>query len=176
MAKINYNTLATADEAGFKKAIDSIHTRADTLALEIHKVLVAIAVQWEKTGDVRPVAGRVNYLLAKDKLTMARKNAIKAWVETYLGLTIVEEGDNKGEFYAKKGLSHKSLEIKELTNNRWWEFKPEPEYKPLASLESELEKLIKRCERDIKELGDGSKVDTTFLTHLKDELSARKAA
>lgn len=103
MASISFTKLASVnDEASIANAIKSLHTRGDSLQLDIHRLLVAICTRWAASGDVRPVAGHINMLLAKDKLGGVRKNAIRAWVETYMGLKLVEEGENKGNFYARR--------------------------------------------------------------------------
>lgn len=156
------------DEKTITSAIQSLHKTGETLQLNIHRVLVAIAVRWAASGDMRPVTGHINMLLQKDKLGGIRKNAIRAWVETYMGLKLVEEGDNKGEFYVPADLkAGKHMNIKELTNNRWWEFKPEPEYTPIADPIKLLKQLTGKMEKDRQQLGEESKVDPAMIEALK---------
>jgi len=169
MAAISFTKLANVnDEAGITAAIKSLHTRGDSLQLDIHRLLVAICTRWAASGDVRPVAGHINLLLAKDKMGGVRKNAIRAWVETYMQLKLVEEGENKGQFYAPKGIANgKHLDMKALTNNRWWEFKPEPEYQPITDDTKLVKQLIAKMEKDIGQMGEESKVRPEMLAGLK---------
>lgn len=169
MAAISFTKLASVnDEAGITAAIKSLHTRGDSLQLDIHRLLVAICTRWATSGDVRPVSGHINLLLSKDKLGGVRKNAIRAWVETYMHLKLVEEGENKGMFYAPKGISNgKHLDMKALTNNRWWEFKPEAEYKPIDDPRKLIAQLVSKMEKDVGHMGEASKVTPEMLAGLK---------
>lgn len=160
------DTLMNAnDEAALTAAIDSLHRRAGTLQMDIHKILVCIALRWERTGDVRPVVAHVNRLLAKDQMQGVRKNAIRAWVETFLHLTFAEDGDSKGQFIAGKAKA-KDLDVKKLTNTRWFEFKPEPDYKPLDPMAA-LTGMIRKFETDRAKMGEESKVDPAMIEALK---------
>ena len=169
MASINFTKLSSVnDEAGITAAINSLHKRGASLQLDIHRVLVAICARWAATGDVRPVSGHINLLIAKDKLEGVRKNAIREWVETYMGLKIITEGDNKGDFYVPKGINDGNhLQLKELSNNRWWEFKPEPDYKPIADDVKLVKQLIAKMEKDVGKMGDASNVRPDVLAGLK---------
>lgn len=169
MAVICFTKLADVnDEAGITAAIKSLHTRGDTLQLDIHRLLVAICTRWAASGDMRPVAGHINLLLAKDKLGGVRKNAIREWVEKFMGLKLVEEGENKGNFYVPKSLANgKHMNIKELANNRWWEFKPEAEYKPIDDPRKLIAGLIAKMEKDVGKMGDESKVTPEMILGLK---------
>ncbi|WFG40853.1 hypothetical protein ParaKuw1_00020 [Paracoccus phage ParKuw1] len=169
MASISFTKLASVnDEASIANAIKSLHTRGDSLQLDIHRLLVAICTRWAASGDVRPVAGHINMLLAKDKLGGVRKNAIRAWVETYMGLKLVEEGENKGNFYAPKAIANgQHLDMKALTNNRWWEFKPEAEYKPIDDPRKLIAGLVAKMEKDVAQMGEASKVTPEMIAALK---------
>lgn len=128
--KVNYNKLAT-DEA-IAAAIGSLHNRAESMQLDVHKVLVAICAKWNATKDKRGVAEHINLLLSKDKLGGLRTNAIREWVETFMGLMVIADGDDKGKFMVpadKKAGQHLQMDV--LVNKRWWEFKPEAPYQPL---------------------------------------------
>jgi len=169
-----FNKLALVNnEKDITKAIDSLHSRSASLQLDIHKTLVAISTRWSSSGDVRPVAIHINHLLKKEQLTGVRKNAIKAWVQTFMGMVLVEEGENKGAMYAPKELRDgKHLDVKELTNNRWWEFKPEAEYVPIADPRKLLENLIKKFEKDRAKAGQSSVVEVTMIDDLKSMIKA----
>lgn len=169
MTKVSFAKLHEVNnEAAITKAIDSLHARGDSLQLDIHKTLVAICTRWASSGDVRPVAKHINHLLSKDKLGGVRKNAIKAWVQTFMGMMLVEEGDNKGAMYVPKDIRDgKHLDVKELTNNRWWEFKPEADYTPIADPRTLLENLIKKMEKDRAKVGEKSVVPEAMIADLK---------
>lgn len=166
---VKFTALNTVnDEKGITAAIDSLHKRAGSLQLDVHRVLVAVAVRWATSGDVRPVCKHLNHLLTKDKLGGMRKNAIRAWVEHFMQLKVIEEGDNAGDFYAPKGLTKGDhLEIKELTNKRWWEFTPEKPYQPLDDPRKLVAGLIKKLETDRAKMGKDSKVDVAMIEALK---------
>ena len=169
MASISFTKLASVnDEVGITAAINSLHTRGDSLQLDVHRLLVAICTRWAASGDVRPVAGHINLLLTKDKMGGVRKNAIRAWIETYMGLKLVAEGENKGDFYVPKGINDgKHLHLKELSNNRWWEFKPEPEYQPITDDMKLVKQLIAKMEKDVGQMGEASNVRPDVLAGLK---------
>ena len=169
MAAISFTKLASVnDEAGITAAIKALHTRGDTLQLDVHRLLVAICTRWASSGDMRPVAGHINMLLDKDKLGGLRKNAIREWVEVYMGLKPVEEGENKGQFYVPKLLAKgQHLNLKELANNRWWEFKPEAEYKPIDDPRKLIASLIAKMEKDVGKMGGESKVTPEMIAGLK---------
>jgi len=169
MASINFTKLSSVnDEAGITAAINSLHTRGESLQLDIHKVLVAICKRWADSGDMRPVAMHINLLLSKDKMGGIRKNAIRLWIETYMGLKMVTEGDNKGDFYVPKGMNDgKHLQMNKLINNRWWEFKPEPDYKPIDDDMKLVKQLIAKMEKDVGKMGDASNVRPDVIAGLK---------
>lgn len=169
MSKITFNKLAMVNnESDITKAINSLHTRGDSLQLDIHKTLVAICVRWNSSGDVRPVAKHINHLLSNKNMGGIRKNAIKLWIETFMGMKLVAEGDNKGDFYVPKELRGGAhLDLKELTNNRWWELKVESEYQPIDDPMKLIKGLMKRLENDRAKAGTESKVTPTMLDSLK---------
>lgn len=152
------------DEASITKAIQSLHKRGETLQLDIHRVLVAVAVRWASSGDCRPVAGHINLLLTKDKLGGVRKNAIREWVETFMQLAL----NGEGEFYVPANLkAGKHLNVKDLGNNRWWEFKVEAEYKPIQDAHKLVAQLVAKLEKDRATLGESSEVDPALIAALK---------
>ena len=123
---VNLNKLTDGDFEGF---IAKLHKRIDSNQMDIQRVLVAILSRWEETGDIRPAVKHVNLMI--DGLPSGvRSNAIRAWVETFTGFVYATDGENKGKFVAGK-LKAAGLNIKEATAQRWWEFKPEPTYKPM---------------------------------------------
>lgn len=175
MTKIAFNKLtAVNSETDITNAINSLHTRGASLQLDIHKTLVAISERWLNSGDVRPVAKHINHLVNKEQLGGMRKNSIKAWVETFMGLKVVEEGDNKGMMYVPKDIRDgKHLDVKALTNNRWWDFKgAEADYIPIADPRILLENLIKKLEKDRAKAGQASIVQIEMINDLKGMVKA----
>lgn len=168
MAAISFTKLASVkDEAGITAAIKALHTRGESLQLDIHRLLVAICTRWAASGDMRPVAGHINMLLDKAKMGGVRKNAIREWVEIFMGLKLVEEGENKNSFYVPKALANgQHLNLKELANNRWWEFRPEADYQPIDPSKL-IKRLIAKMEKDIDKMGDESKVTPEMIAGLK---------
>lgn len=154
------------NEAEITKAIQSIHKRGGALQLDIHHVLVAVAVRWATSGDMRPVAAHINLLLTKDQIGGVRKNAIRAWVETHMQLAISEETK---EFYVPTPLkSGNHLKLKDLANSRWWEFKPEPEYQPINDAHKLVSQLVAKLQKDRDTLGDKSEVPAELIAALKE--------
>jgi hypothetical protein len=163
MTKINYAKLHTVnDDAAIEKAILAVCDRGTTVQMDIHRVLVAIATRWFTTGDIRPAVKHVN-LLIEHMPKGIRSNAIKAWVETHMGLVYATEGENKGTFVIgkRKGAD---LDIPTLTNERWFEFKPEAEYKPI-DFDAMWNALMKRMEKADESKGD--KFDKGLVEHLR---------
>ncbi len=163
MAKINFNKLAELNtDTGIEAAIASLGTRSQTLQLDVHKLLVAVAVRWNKSGDVRPVVKHVNMLI--DQLGKGvRLNAIRAWVEVHLGLVYADDGEAKGTFI-KGTRKHTDLDIPALTNERWWELKVEPEYKPM-NFDAMFAALIAKASKAQPSKGD--EVDMGLVEALK---------
>jgi len=168
MSKVVFKTLAERnDESSIVSAINSLHRRSDSLQLDIHLVLTAIATRWAASGDMRPVSTHINLLLTKDKMGGVRKNAIKAWVQKHMGLAIIEEGDNKGHFYVPVDLKDgKHLKLKELCNERWWEMKPEEDYKPIEDPIKLIKALTNKLIKDQNKAGDQTKVTPEMIEAL----------
>lgn len=161
MARINFTKLALANsDDQFIAAIESIQRRGESVQLDIHLFLVAVASRWASTGDVRPAVKMVNSLI--DALPQGvRSNAIKAWVETHLGFA----WDQSNLFQAGT-LKHSDLSIKKLASIRWWEFKPEPAYKPMDFTAAVLT-LIKRADDRLPKNDPRDAIDTDTLRAVK---------
>lgn len=166
---VNFDTLNT--DAKITAAIQSIHDTGETLQLQIHKVLVAVAARWAKTGDVRQPVMHVNALLVSDKLKGMRKNAMRVWVEKHLGFVFNEETK---QFVAGKRTA-KELSIKDLANAHWWAETPEPEYVPVKP-EVAMARMIQQFEKDRAKLGDKSAVTPEMILALKGMNIAAMAA
>ena len=150
--KVNFNKLALAnDEDTFVAAIASIKRRGETVQMDIHRFLCAILERWTITGDVRPMVKYVNLLLAELPKGV-RSNAIKAWVEVHMGLIWAVDGENKNTFVAGKRKA-KDVQLKDAQNERWFEFKAEPDYKPM-DFDKMFAALMSRAAKADPEKGD----------------------
>lgn len=166
---INFKTLHEGNsDAAMKEAIQSIHRRASTMQLDIHRILYAIAYRWNKSGDVRQVASNLNLLLDKDQLGGVRKNAIRMWIEVHLQATFIEEGELKGQFFVHKSLSDgKHINLNAALNERWWEMQVEAEYKPVQDAVKLVKQLIAKLEKDRAKVGLASVVNPALIEALK---------
>lgn len=171
MTKAIKNTLT--NDADFTKLAASIHRRTDTVQNDIHRYLVAVAVQWNSTGDSRPVPARVNSLI--DGMPKGiRCNAIREWVERMLGLTYALEGDNANSFVVGTAKG-KDLDIDKLTQKRWFEMKPETPYKPL-DLAADLQKLLKAANKRADTATDADNIPLELLSALNTLAAAMPTA
>lgn len=161
MAKVNFNRLDTADK--LQAARDNLVGRADTLKLDIHKWLIAVAAHWASTGDNRHVAGLINGLLDGDNLQGLRKNSIRDWAVAFLGMVYNEETKS---LVMNAKFKHTDLKIADMANKAWWNFSPEQPYKPMDSLKGEIDRILKRARTDRERLGDESKVEPELLAAL----------
>lgn len=146
----------------YTKEIDLIAKAGETLQLRIHKLLIKMATDWHKSGDVRPVVLGVNYLCEKLP-DGVRVNAVRKWVEACFGFIWNEENKN----FVKGRTKGKDLDLTALRNIRWWEFTAPSVYKPINDERKLVEQLVKKLEKDRDELGEKSKVDVAFIASLK---------
>lgn len=171
MPKVNFSKLHLSNtDADFEAAIEVLGKRTDTLQLDIHRFLIAVANRWHETGDVRPAVKFTNLLLARLDKSGVRRNAIMSWVEECFGF--VFNGETK-EFVSGK-VKGKHLDVETLRNVRWWEFKPEPEFKPVNAQEEFLKiyvKLAKRAEKGNEE----DVIDPLLMQHVKAALETYEA-
>lgn len=159
-------TTMIASDNAITKGIVSVHKRSKTLQMDIQHILVAICTRWAQTGDSRPAVAHINQLLTKGELTALRTNSIREWIEKFMGLRINEE--TKAFYCPSAHNAGKHLNIKELTNARWWDFDGgEVAYKPLEDPTKLLNQLIGKMQKDRAELGDASKVDPAMLEALQ---------
>lgn len=159
-------TKALDNDATITKAIISVHKRSATLQMDIQRILVAICTRWAQTRDCRPAVAHINQLLTKGQLTALRTNSIREWVETYMGLTLDPEAN---AFMCPPAVTDgQHLDIKALTNARWWDFDGgEKPYVPLADPAKLLNQLLGKFEKDVQKLGEDSKVTQAQIDALK---------
>jgi len=160
MAKI---TLIKTDVA-IDKMIASIASRGSKLQADTHRVLASIAVLWNETNDVTVAVRQTNALL--DSLPSGwRSNAVKAWVESFL--TFVWDTDESCFVYHKNRTKITKSDARAAIDTPYWEFKPEPEYKPL-NLDDMIHALIARAEKRRQDgLKDGDSVPSDMVKKLK---------
>jgi hypothetical protein len=166
---MDFNALMKTDKAeAFANAVADINQRGASLQLDIQRYLVAVCYRWLETGDVRPAVDRVNMLIDKKALFKGvRRNAILTWVETNMGFEYLTDGDNKDKFHANKAKATR-LVMAELTKqeNHWYNFTPEPEYKPL-DLNVLLKALVAKAEKRQQTAKASDQIDPEQLAALK---------
>ncbi|SFE36213.1 hypothetical protein SAMN04488523_106280 [Sulfitobacter brevis] len=93
--------------------------------------------------------------------------AIKAWVEAHLGFVWTQT-----DLFQAGTTRHADLSIKTLANVRWWEFKPEPEYKPM-DFAAALLSLTKRADDRLQKPDPRDVIDAQLLRIVKGAASGK---
>ena len=162
--KINWNAM-TAEM--IDPAIVLTGNSSETLQLRVHKILVAVAVDWHKSADQKLAVQRVNFLL--DSLADGmRKQAVVAWVTSpkLFGMLVKEievAGKTAGttktmKVIAAGKMKAKKLDLKFITNSHWLMFTKEPEFKAfdltakITALLVEADRVVKRADKRQKPL------------------------
>lgn len=120
------------DTSALNKAIASIKTRGTKLQADMHTAAVSCLDHADKHGNVTPMRNLIDALP-----NMTRRNALKAWAEQFGKFRYNEE--TKAMDYAKDKVTTLDAAIAEP----FYEFQPEPEYKPL-NMAAEIGKLMTR--------------------------------
>ena len=144
---IAMSELITTD-AGIKKAVTSIAKRGRALQRDIHIVACSVLQRISVHNDVRLAA---DCTMLFDALPGSlRTNALRDWFAAY-GPIAWEK--NKAKF-----VKDKPVELTKAMLDPFWEFAPEPEYKPLDIMQF-INAAIKKVQKDAKETGvDHTKV------------------
>ena len=121
----------------------SIANRGVKMQDDIHTCGCAIIRRWHDTSDVSKAVKQMNALLVAIP-AMGRANAFKAWVEAYA--TFVWNTDDKCFAYHKARTKISFEDAKAAIHTPFWEFKPEPDYKPM-DLDAMIAALIKKAEK-----------------------------
>ena len=79
---------------------------------------------------------------------MSRKNALKSWVEAHAGF--VWNTDENQFVYNSKRTKIADDDVRQGIDTPFWDFKPEPEYKPF-DLEKVLDAVIDRADKRVKD-------------------------
>jgi hypothetical protein len=123
-----------------EKLLASIKTRGATLQKDIHVAACSILQHVGKHSDVRLVSK-----LLESMPDMSRKNAIKAWFESFGPVAWNEKGEIKYQPATK-------LQLATAMGKPFWSFKPEADYVPLDVAKA-FDSFVKRLEKDAKETG-----------------------
>ena len=161
--KINWNAMtAKMIEPATKLAGQN----GETLQLRYHKILVAIAVDWQATADQKLAVKRVNYLL-DEMADGLRKSAVVAWVVSpkLFGMLVKEvevAGKTAGVTKTVKVIAAgkkkaKALDMPFIANSHWWTFTKEPEFKAF-DLTAKITALLVEADRVVKKADKRQKV------------------
>lgn len=156
-------SLITTD-AKIDELIVTIAKRGKSLQNDIHRAACSIIRRWHESGDVSVAVRQMNALLEAIP-SMARANAFKAWVEAYA--TFVWNTEDKCFAYHAKRTKISLDDAKAACATPFWEFKKEPEYKPM-NLDDMIAALIARADKRRQDgLQDGDVVDAAKVKALK---------
>jgi hypothetical protein len=168
VAAVKLNT-----DADFAKDVLSIAKRADTVQMDIHRHLYAIAFRWNETGDIRPAVSRVNLLIGAMPKGI-RVNAIRTYVEAMFGFIFVEKATGVLEHFIAGPVKGAALPMDSILNKRWFEFSAEPPYTAI-NFGADLAKLLKRAS-DRMNSTKGDEVDKFLLDAVSKAVAERAAA
>jgi len=146
------------------KAIASVLKRGVSLQKDIHVVACSILRVWNTSGDVSKAVSQTNALV-EAMPGMSRKNALKSWVEAHAGF--VWNTDENQFVYNSKRTKIADDDVRQGIDTPFWDFKPEPEYKPF-DLEKLLNAMIDKTDKVVKKgVKKEDNIDTDLLASLK---------
>jgi len=146
------------------KAIASVFKRGVSLQKDIHVVACSILRVWNTSGDVSKAVSQTNALV-EAMPGMSRKNALKAWVEAHAGF--VWNTDENQFVYNSKRTKIADDDVRQGIDTPFWDFKPEPEYKPF-DLKKLLNAMIDKTDKVVKKgVKKEDNIDTDLLASLK---------
>jgi len=145
MPKIDFKTLK--GEAAIDEAIENVTGRSNTLQLDVHLILVAVAADWAAGNDVRIPLRQVNKLIA-ELGDGVRKNALIQWACSAKLLGFVLNEDDKTVVGGKvKGAD---LDMRHIANTQWWTFREPPIKKPMNFVDELIAFYEKAATRSAK--------------------------
>lgn len=142
--------------SAIEKAIASIKTRGQSLQRDIHVAACSILAHVGQHHDVRMVSK-----LLEAMPDMSRRNAVKAWFESFGPIAF----DDKGQVKYNPATR---LLLGDAMAKPFWSFKPEAEYVPLE-IGKAFDSFIKRLEKDAKETGRNHAAIVQAMTMLRDK-------
>lgn len=163
MTKTNMPAFALiSGAANIKTAIDSIERRGKKYDRDVQIAALSAMQHHIEHGDVT----LINRLVAAMPKG-SRVNALRAFIETFGAVRF--DTESKLFLNVKGG----TFRIDDAMAVMWTEFKPEAEYQPITDPFKRFDQLVSQFERDMKEMGDQSKVTPDMIEALK---SAKVAA
>jgi hypothetical protein len=126
-------------EAEIDAAILRFSKRGQSFQQEAHKIACSVLKRLGETNDVRIVMKFVAGIPE-----MGRANAVRDWFAHFGPVAF----DAKGALFVKG----KATKLGEAMDEPFWKFSPEKPYQPVDAAKA-LEALIKRLQKDTKELG-----------------------
>lgn len=146
------------------KALEDIRKKGVSFQNLVHKTGCSILRRWHADGNVGKAVRDINRLV-EAMPGASRVNALRAWVETFAGFIFNTE--DKVFVYDSKRTKIAADAVKGAIAEPFWQFKPEPEYKPL-DLHKALAALVKKAEDRRKAgLKDGDNIPADELAKLK---------
>ena len=142
--------------ANIKAAIDSIERRGKKMDRDIQVAALSAMQHHVEHGDVT----LINRLVASMPKGM-RVNALRAFIETFGAVRY--DAESKLFMHVKGG----TFRIDDAMAVLWNEFKPEAAYQPITDPFKRFDQLVSQFERDMKEMGDASKVTPDMIEALK---------
>ena len=170
MTKLNFNTLSAAQ---IPEAIDNVGTRSDTLGMDIHCILVAVAADWASCGDVREPVKHVNALIERlGKMT--RKNALMQYATSPKLFGMVAHATEANTVVAGK-MKHGDLDLRLIANTKWFDFAEPPAPKAWDVI-AEYKKFVAKATQKAVNPKVIDKLDPELLTQLVAIQSTLEAA
>lgn len=148
------------DIKAINKAIGSIGTRGKKLDADIHVCAVSCLWYVGKHGQITPLNDLIKALPKG-----FRANAVKAWAETFGSVSYDTEAK---AFKYNKAKETDLVKAEEITP---WEFKPEPDYKPV-NLPELLAKLVNRAENQAQNEDSRDHIPAELLAKLRELVPA----
>lgn len=142
------------------KEIGKIKTAGQKLQMNIHRVAVSILKRWNETGDCRPALKNMQALHDAFPQSL-RTNAFKDWAQAYAQMVWEEQAFAWGA----KPVVPTDKDIEAAIGNPFWDFSPEKPYQPIDFTKL-IQNVIKKAEKDMKEMGEKSTVDKEALLQL----------
>ena len=142
--------------ANIKAAIDSIMRRGKKYDRDVQIAALSAMQHHIEHGDVT----LINRLVAAMP-TGSRVNALRAFIETFGAVRF--DPESKMFVHVKGGV----FRLDEAMAVMWYEFKPETAYQPITDPFKRFDMLVSQFERDMKEMGDNSKVTPEMIAALK---------
>ena len=142
--------------ANIKAAIDSIERRGKKYDHDVQIAALSAMQHHAEHGDVTLV-NRLVDAMPKG----SRVNALREFIETFGAVRFDTESK---KFLHTKG---KEFRLDDAMKIMWNEFKPEQAYQPIVDPFKRFDQLVTQFERDMKEMGDDSKVTPEMVAALK---------